>query len=62
MVPNYIIPSEYEMIEIARKQWNMRLFGIAMPKNLIEENKIQLCGTASKCLAPKFLSGKKLII
>jgi hypothetical protein len=23
-------------------------------KNLIEENKIQFCGTASRCLAPKF--------
>jgi hypothetical protein len=42
MVPNYIIPSEYEMIEIISKNTGIAVVWDCNAKNLIEENKIQL--------------------
>jgi hypothetical protein len=43
MIPNYIIPSEYEMIEIISKTQDSSCLGFNA-KNLIEENKINCCG------------------
>ena len=42
MVPNYIIPSEYEMLEIISINTGIGVVWDMNAKNLIEENKIQL--------------------
>ena len=42
MIPNYIIPSEYEMLEIISKNTGIGVVWDINAKNLIEENKIQL--------------------
>ncbi|MBG6060986.1 DNA-binding transcriptional LysR family regulator [Flavobacterium sp. CG_9.1] len=42
MIPNYIIPSEYEMLEIISKNSGIAVVWDCNAKSLIEENKIQL--------------------
>ncbi|MEC5164564.1 DNA-binding transcriptional LysR family regulator [Flavobacterium sp. PL11] len=42
MIPNYIIPSEYEMLEIISKNTGVAVVWDLNAKNLIVENKIQL--------------------
>jgi DNA-binding transcriptional LysR family regulator len=42
MIPNYIIPSEYEMLEIISKNTGIAVVWDCNAKSLIEENKIQL--------------------
>ena len=42
MIPNYIIPSEYEMLEIISKNTGIAVVWDCNAKKLIEENKIQL--------------------
>ena len=42
MIPNYIIPSEYEMLEIISKNTGVAVVWDINAKNLIIENKIKL--------------------
>ena len=42
MIPNYIIPSEYEMLEIISKNTGIAVVWNCNAKTLIEQNKIQL--------------------
>lgn len=42
MVPNYIIPSEYEMLEIISKNTGISVVWNCNAKNLLEQNKIKL--------------------
>jgi hypothetical protein len=42
MIPNYIIPSEYEMLEIISKNTGVAVVWDLNAKNFIEENKIKL--------------------
>ena len=60
MVPNYIIPSEYEMIEILSKNTGIAVVWDCNGKNLIEENKIQLLWNSKQMPSTEvfLLSGK----
>ena len=60
MVPNYIIPSEYEMIEILSKNTGIAVVWDINAKNLIEENKIQLLWNSKQMPSTEvyLLSGK----
>lgn len=60
MVPNYIIPSEYEMIEILSKNNGIAVVWDCNSKNLIEENKIQLLWNSKQMPSTEVfvLSGK----
>lgn len=42
MIPNYIIPSEYEMIEMLAKNTGIAVVWNINAKNFIEEKRIQL--------------------
>lgn len=42
MIPNYIIPSEYEMLEIISKNSGIAVVWDCNAKSLMQENKIQL--------------------
>jgi hypothetical protein len=42
MIPNYIIPSEYEMLEIISKNTGIGVVWDINAKTLLAENKIQL--------------------
>lgn len=42
MVPNYIIPSEYEMLELLSKNTGVAVVWNINAKHLIADNKIQL--------------------
>jgi hypothetical protein len=60
MVPNYIIPSEYEMLEIISKNTGIAVVWDCNAKNLIEENKIQLLWNSKQMPSTEvfLLSGK----
>ena len=42
MVPNYIIPSEYEMLELLSKNTGVAVVWNINAKNLLVENRLQL--------------------
>ena len=60
MVPNYIIPSEYEMLEIISINTGIGVVWDINAKNLIEENKIQLLWNSKQMPSTEVfvLSGK----
>lgn len=60
MVPNYIIPSEYEMLEIISKNTGIAVVWDCNAKSLIEENKIQLLWNSKQMPSTEVfvLSGK----
>jgi DNA-binding transcriptional LysR family regulator len=60
MVPNYIIPSEYEMIEILSKNTGVAVIWDVNAKNLIQEKKIQLIWNSKEMPSTEvfLLSGK----
>ena len=60
MVPNYIIPSEYEMLEIISKNTGIAVVWDCNARSLIEENKIQLLWNSKQmpCTEVFVLSGK----
>ncbi|MFV8371539.1 LysR family transcriptional regulator [Flavobacterium sp. LB2P74] len=60
MIPNYIIPSEYEMLEIISKNTGIAVVWNCNAKSLIVENKIQLLWNSKKMPSTEVfvLSGK----
>jgi DNA-binding transcriptional LysR family regulator len=60
MIPNYIIPSEYEMLEIISINTGIGVVWDINAKNLIEENKIQLLWNSKQMPSTEVfvLSGK----
>jgi DNA-binding transcriptional LysR family regulator len=60
MIPNYIIPSEYEMLEIISKNTGIAVVWDCNAKSLIEENKIQLLWNSKQMPSTEVfvLSGK----
>ena len=60
MVPNYIIPSEYEMLEIISKNTGIAVVWNCNAKSLIQEKKIQLLWNSIEmpCTNVFLLSGK----
>ena len=60
MVPNYIIPSEYEMLEIISKNTGIAVVWDCNAKSLIEESKIQLLWNSKQMPSTEVfvLSGK----
>jgi DNA-binding transcriptional LysR family regulator len=60
MIPNYIIPSEYEMLEIISKNTGIAVVWDCNVKSLIEENKIQLLWNSKQMPSTEVfvLSGK----
>jgi DNA-binding transcriptional LysR family regulator len=64
MVPNYIIPSEYEMLEILSKNTGIAVVWNINAKNLIAENKLQLLWDCKQMPSTEvfLLSGKKVDI
>ena len=60
MVPNYIIPSEYEMIEMLSKNTGIAVVWNINAKNFIEEKRIQLLWDSKQMpsTAVFLLSGK----
>jgi DNA-binding transcriptional LysR family regulator len=60
MIPNYIIPSEYEMLEIISQNTGIAVVWDINAKNLIEENKIQLLWNSKQMPSTEVfvLSGK----
>ncbi|MFV8336829.1 LysR family transcriptional regulator [Flavobacterium sp. RSP29] len=60
MIPNYIIPSEYEMLEIISKNTGIAVVWDCNAKSLIVENKIQLLWNSKKMPSTEVfvLSGK----
>ena len=60
MVPNYIIPSEYEMIEILSKNSGIAVVWDINVKNFIQEKKIQLLWSSKQMPSTDvfLLSGK----
>lgn len=60
MIPNYIIPSEYEMLEIISKNTGIAVVWDCNAKNLIVENKIQLLWNSKQMPSTEvfLLSGK----
>ena len=64
MVPNYIIPSEYEMLEILSKNTGIAVVWNINAKNFIAENKVQLLWDCKQMLSTDvfLLSGKKVDI
>jgi DNA-binding transcriptional LysR family regulator len=60
MVPNYIIPSEYEMLEILSKNTGLAVVWDINSKDLIEEKKLQLLWNSKQmpCTEVFLLSGK----
>ncbi len=61
MVPNYIIPSEYEMLELLSKSTGLAVVWNINAKNLLAENSIQLLWDSNQMptTAVFLLSGKK---
>jgi DNA-binding transcriptional LysR family regulator len=64
MVPNYIIPSEYEMLEILSKNTGIAVVWNINAKNLIAQNKVQLLWDCKQMPSTEvfLLSGKKVDI
>ncbi|SEF57976.1 LysR family transcriptional regulator [Flavobacterium urumqiense] len=60
MIPNYIIPSEYEMLEIISKNNGIAVVWNCNAKRLMEENKIQLLWNSNQMPSTEvfLLSGK----
>ncbi|MGO4905515.1 LysR family transcriptional regulator [Flavobacterium sp. W20_MBD1_R3] len=60
MIPNYIIPSEYEMLEIISKNTGIAVVWDCNAKNLIAQNKIQLLWNSKQMPSTEVfvLSGK----
>ncbi|MDI5896499.1 LysR family transcriptional regulator [Flavobacterium yafengii] len=60
MIPNYIIPSEYEMLEIISKNTGIAVVWDCNAKSLMEENKIQLLWNSKQMPSTEVfaLSGK----
>ena len=60
MIPNYIIPSEYEMLEIISKNTGIAVVWNCNAKSLIVENKIQLLWNSKQMPSTEvyLLSGK----
>lgn len=60
MVPNYIIPSEYEMLEIISKNTGIAVVWNCNAKNLIQEKKIELLWNSNEMPSTNvfLLSGK----
>ncbi len=60
MIPNYIIPSEYEMLEIISKNTGIAVVWDCNAKSLIVENKIQLLWNSKQMPSTEvfLLSGK----
>ncbi|MDI5893990.1 MULTISPECIES: LysR family transcriptional regulator [Flavobacterium] len=60
MIPNYIIPSEYEMLEIISKNTGIAVVWDCNSKSLIVENKIQLLWNSKQMPSTEvfLLSGK----
>jgi DNA-binding transcriptional LysR family regulator len=60
MIPNYIIPSEYEMLEIISKNNGIAVVWDCNAKSLMEENKIQLLWNSKQMPSTEVfvLSGK----
>ncbi len=60
MIPNYIIPSEYEMLEIISKNTGIAVVWDCNAKSLIAENKIQLLWNSKQMPSTEvfLLSGK----
>ncbi|MFV8365441.1 LysR family transcriptional regulator [Flavobacterium sp. XS1P27] len=60
MIPNYIIPSEYEMLEIISKNTGIAVVWDCNARSLIEENKIQLLWNSKQMPSTEVfvLSGK----
>ena len=60
MIPNYIIPSEYEMLEIISKNNGVAVVWNCNAKRLMEENKIQLLWNSNQMPSTEvfLLSGK----
>jgi predicted HAD superfamily phosphohydrolase len=60
MIANYIIPSEYEMLEIISENTGIAVVWNCNAKSLIEENKIQLLWNSKQmpCTEVFLLSGK----
>ena len=60
MIPNYIIPSEYEMLEIVSENTGIAVVWNCNAKSLIVENKIQLLWNSKKMPSTEVfvLSGK----
>lgn len=61
MVPNYIIPSEYEMLELLSKNIGVSVVWNINAKNLLAENKLQLFWDSNQMPSTEvfLLSGKK---
>ena len=61
MVPNYIIPSEYEMLELLSKNTGVAVVWNINAKNLLAENSIQLLWDSNQMPSTEvfLLSGKK---
>jgi len=64
MVPNYIIPSEYEMLEILSKNTGIAVVWNINAKDLLAEKKVQLVWDCKQmpCTEVFLLSGKKVDI
>ena len=60
MIPNYIIPSEYEMLEIISKNTGIAVVWDFNAKNFIEEKKLQLLWNSKQMPSTEVfvLSGK----
>ena len=60
MIPNYIIPSEYEMLEIISKNAGIAVVWDCNAKSLLQENKIQLLWNSKQMPSTEvfLLSGK----
>lgn len=60
MIPNYIIPSEYEMLEIISKNTGIAVVWDCNAETLIKENKIQLLWNSKQMPSTEvfLLSGK----
>ena len=61
MVPNYIIPSEYEMLELLSKNTGVAVVWNINAKNLLVENRLQLLWDSNQMPSTEvfLLSGKK---
>ena len=64
MVPNYIIPSEYEMLEILSKNTGIAVVWNINAKNLLAAKKVQLIWDCKQMPSTEvfLLSGKKVDI
>ena len=61
MVPNYIIPSEYEMLELLSKNTGVAVVWNINAKNFLVENRLQLLWDSNQMPSTEvfLLSGKK---